>query len=157
MGVHHASEEAFSVNGVVGGCEVFGASQQGANKEENSVFHLKLLGKCYGAMPGVLGGLRICQAWRIESSRAPSILMQRPNPESIHYDDFVQFQKKLHGKIIGLRKAHGYSQEDMTEFELSLRQYQRMEQDPTSIVSIWQLFKMARAYDLDLKDLVDVE
>lgn len=80
--------------------------------------------------------------------------MQRPDPASVHYDDFLKFQRKLSERIIELRKNHGYSQEDMTEFELSLRQYQRMEQDATSIVSLWQLYKLAKAFDMEIEELL---
>ena len=80
--------------------------------------------------------------------------MQRPDPGSVHYDDFLAFQRKLSERIAELRKNHGYSQEDMTEFELSLRQYQRMEQDATSIVSLWQLYKLAKAFDMEIEDLL---
>ena len=44
----------------------------------------------------------------------------------------------------------------MTDFELSLRQYQRMEQDPTAIVSLWQIYKIAKAYGLTINELLDV-
>ena len=82
--------------------------------------------------------------------------MQRPNPDSIYYDDFVQLQEKLCAKIIALRKDHKLVQEDMADYELSVRQYQRMEQEPSSIVSLWQIFKLAKAYDLDVCDLLDL-
>jgi hypothetical protein len=31
-----------------------------------------------------------------------------------------------------------------------------MEQDPTAIVSLWQVFKVAKAHNLDLKQLFDL-
>jgi len=80
--------------------------------------------------------------------------MQRPDPASVHYDDFLEFQRKLSERITELRKTHGYSQEDMTEFELSLRQYQRMEQDSSSIVSLWQLYKLAKAFGMEIEELL---
>ena len=80
--------------------------------------------------------------------------MQRPDSGSVHYNDFLTFQRKLSERIVSLRKQRGYSQEDMTEFELSLRQYQRMEQDATSIVSLWQLYKLAKAFDMELEELL---
>lgn len=87
--------------------------------------------------------------------RAKLGAMQRPDPKSAHYKAFLKFQKKLAERIVTLRKEHDYSQEDMTEFELSLRQYQRMEQDPTAIVSLWQVFKIAKVFDIDVCDLLD--
>ena len=53
-----------------------------------------------------------------------------------------------------LRNNRNLVQEDMADYELSLRQYQRMEQDPQTIVSLWQLFKIAKAYDLDVDELL---
>jgi transcriptional regulator with XRE-family HTH domain len=82
--------------------------------------------------------------------------MQRPNPESVYFEDFQQLQRKLSARIKQLRLERGYKQEDMTEFELSFRQYQRMEQDPSSIVSLWQIYKLAKAFGTDVSDLLDV-
>ncbi|MGB1244812.1 MAG: helix-turn-helix domain-containing protein [Porticoccaceae bacterium] len=82
--------------------------------------------------------------------------MQRPNPDSIYYDEFIQLQEKLRDRILSLRKSRNMVQEDMADYELSVRQYQRMEQDPTAIVSLWQLFKLAKAHDVDIHDLLDL-
>ncbi|EGG92812.1 hypothetical protein IMCC1989_2681 [gamma proteobacterium IMCC1989] len=43
----------------------------------------------------------------------------------------------------------------MTDFELSLRQYQRMEQDPASITSLWQVYKLAQAFGITVDELLD--
>jgi hypothetical protein len=83
-------------------------------------------------------------------------VMQRPNPDSIYYDEFMQLQNKLRVKIILLRKSRDLVQEDMADYELSVRQYQRMEQDPTAIVSLWQVFKIAKAHNLDIHELLDL-
>ena len=80
--------------------------------------------------------------------------MQRPNADSIYYDEFLQLQEKLQKRIVTLRNNRNLVQEDMVDYELSLRQYQRMEQDPQTIVSLWQLFKIAKAYDLDVDELL---
>lgn len=82
--------------------------------------------------------------------------MQRPNPDSIYYDEFIQLQERLRDKLLSLRKARNMVQEDMADYELSVRQYQRMEQDPTAIVSLWQLFKLAKAHNLDIHELLDL-
>lgn len=81
--------------------------------------------------------------------------MQRPDPDSIYFEEFRQFQRKISARIKQLRLERGYKQEDMTDFELSLRQYQRMEQDPSSIVSLWQVYKLAQAFEIDIIDLLD--
>ena len=80
--------------------------------------------------------------------------MQRPNADSIYYDEFLQLQEKLQRRIVALRNNRHLVQEDMADYELSLRQYQRMEQDPQAIGSLWQLFKIAKAHDLDLDELL---
>lgn len=82
--------------------------------------------------------------------------MQRSDPDSAYYKDFSRFQEKLRKKIQTLREEHGYTQEELTDFELSLRQYQRMEQDATTIVSLWQVYKVAKAYGLSIHELLDV-
>ncbi len=82
--------------------------------------------------------------------------MQRPNSDSIYHDEFLQLQEKLCEKIITLRKSRDMVQEDMADYELSVRQYQRMEQDSTAIVSLWQVFKIAKAHNLDLYQLFDL-
>ena len=82
--------------------------------------------------------------------------MQRPNSDSAYYNEFVALQENLCKKIVSLRKSRKLVQEDMADYELSVRQYQRMEQDPTAIVSLWQVFKIAKAHNLDLKQLFDL-
>jgi len=82
--------------------------------------------------------------------------MQRPNPDSIYYQEFIQLQEKLRERILSLRKNRNLVQEDMADYELSIRQYQRMEQDPTAIVSLWQVFKLAKAHNLEVHELLDL-
>lgn len=81
--------------------------------------------------------------------------MQRADPNSAYFEEFQHFQQKLSARIKELRLQKGYKQEDMQEFELSLRQYQRMEQDPGSVVSLWQIYKLAKAFGVDVSELVD--
>jgi len=83
--------------------------------------------------------------------------MQRPNKDSIYYREFVNLQKHIRNKIVVLRKSKGLVQEDMASYEFSVRQYQRMEQDPSAISSLWQLFKIAKAHSLDIKELLDID
>ena len=81
-------------------------------------------------------------------------VMQRPNADSIYYDEFLQFQENLQKRIVALRNERHLVQEDMADYELSVRQYQRMEQDPRAIVSLWQLFKIAKAHNLSIDQLL---
>jgi hypothetical protein len=64
--------------------------------------------------------------------------------------------RKLRDRILTLRKSRDLVHEDMAEYELLVRQYQRMEQDPKAIVSLWQVFKIAKAHNLDLQQLLDL-
>jgi hypothetical protein len=105
---------------------------------------------------GVLLKAPICQGWRV-LSRGIFIVMQRPTPDSVYYEEFMQLQKKLREKILRLRKDKHLVQEDMSNYELSVRQYQRMEQDPTAISSLWQLFKIAKAHNLKINELLDLD
>ena len=82
--------------------------------------------------------------------------MQRPNSDSAYYSEFIELQVNLCKIIVDLRKSRKLVQEDMADYELSVRQYQRMEEDPTAIVSLWQVFKIAKAHNLDLKQLFDL-
>lgn len=84
-------------------------------------------------------------------------IMQRPTSDSVYYQEFIEFQEKLREKILLLRKKRQLVQEDMADYELSVRQYQRMEQDPTSISSLWQLFKIAKAHNLKVHELLDFD
>ena len=95
----------------------------------------------------------VCQAWRHIATEI-LIIMQRPDPKSANYKEFCRLQEKLCERIKSLREERGYTQEDMTDFELSLRQYQRMEQDPGSIVSLWQVYKIAKAFNLNIDELL---
>ena len=83
--------------------------------------------------------------------------MQRPDPDSVYYHEFIELQQKLRDKIVKLRKSRQLVQEDMANYELSVRQYQRMEQDPTAISSLWQLFKIAKAHNLDVNQLLEID
>ena len=74
----------------------------------------------------------------------------------MYYDEFMQLQRKLRARIVSLRKNRNLVQEDMADYELSVRQYQRMEQDPTAIVSLWQIFKLAKAHNLNVHELLDL-
>lgn len=99
----------------------------------------------------------IWQSSRYNFDRVVNNIMQRPNPDSIYYDEFIELQQKLRDRIVLLRKNRELVQEDMADYELSVRQYQRMEQDPTAISSLWQLFKIAKAHNLGINQLLEIE
>jgi hypothetical protein len=41
--------------------------------------------------------------------------MQRPNPDSVYYHEFMQLQRKLRARIVALRKSRNLVQEDMAD------------------------------------------
>ena len=108
------------------------------------------------AKPDVLDKKWIWQSPRYNFDRVVNNIMQRPNPDSTYYDEFIELQQKLRDKIVLLRKNRQLVQEDMANYELSVRQYQRMEQDSTAISSLWQLFKIAKAHNLDVNQLLEI-
>lgn len=67
------------------------------------------------------------------------------------------FKKKLRYKILLLRKNRHLIQSDMANYKLSTRQHQREQQDPTAIYLHWQLIKIAKAHNLDVNELLDVD
>ena len=82
--------------------------------------------------------------------------MQRGiNTDSKYFDEFDLFCKKLRKKILQLRKANGLTQEQMEEFELTLRQYQRIETGETINPTLSNLFKIAKALNISIAQLVD--
>ncbi len=82
--------------------------------------------------------------------------MQRGiNTDSKYFDEFNLFSKKLRKKILQLRKANGLTQEQMEEFELTLRQYQRIETGETINPTLSNLFKIAKAHNISIAQLVD--
>lgn len=83
--------------------------------------------------------------------------MQHVDPESPHYDEFRQYQAKLQQRLRDLRRQHGLTQLDLAECGISPRHYTRLEQDPTRIISIWQLYKIAAYYKIPLSELLQTD
>lgn len=76
--------------------------------------------------------------------------------DSAYYREFTEFSQNLSEKIRMLRKSNGLTQEDMMRFELSLRQFQRIEQNQTSNITLSNIFKIAKAFGIEPKDLLDI-
>lgn len=79
------------------------------------------------------------------------------DPESPYYNDFRQFQKELQGQLRKIRNDHGHTQQDMANTGMSQRHYERMEQDETAIISLWQIYRLAKFYGVSAAELIDVE
>jgi DNA-binding Xre family transcriptional regulator len=76
--------------------------------------------------------------------------------DSQYGESFEQFCSKLRSKINKLRTERGLTQEDMQEFELSLRQFQRIEKGETRNITLSNLYKLSRAFEISVSDLLDV-
>jgi len=76
--------------------------------------------------------------------------------ESVYHAEFQRFTKKLNKRIYELRKENGYTQEDMEQFELSYRQFKRIESGETINMTLSNLFKIAKAFKLKPHELLDL-
>jgi len=81
------------------------------------------------------------------------IIMRGIDEDSRYSVEFTKFTNQLRLRIIELRKRKGLTQEDMQTFELSLRQYQRIEQGETKNITLSNLFKIAKALDVKFHEL----
>ncbi len=78
------------------------------------------------------------------------------NEQSVHYNAFNRFSAKLRRRIIHLRSERNLTQEDMQQFELSLRQYQRIEKGETKNITLANLYKIAKAFKVPISELLDL-
>lgn len=77
------------------------------------------------------------------------------NKDSVYFEEFGRFCAKVRQKILRLRQEKGLTQEQMQDFELNLRQFQRIESGETKNITLANLFKIARAFHVKLSDLID--
>ena len=82
--------------------------------------------------------------------------MRGIDKNSEYFGEFEKLTVRLRSRIIELRKKKGLTQEDMEKYELSLRQYQRIEQGETTNITLSNLFKIAKAFDVSVHDLLSV-
>ncbi|MGK0290905.1 MAG: transcriptional regulator with XRE-family HTH domain [bacterium] len=82
--------------------------------------------------------------------------MRGIDEESRYFNEFSLFTEKLQEKIYLLRKKHKLTQEDMELFEISLRQYQRIESGQTVNITLSNLFKIAKALKIKPSQLLDI-
>jgi len=75
---------------------------------------------------------------------------------SVYFEAFDRFSAKLRSRIIKLRAERNLTQEDMQQFELSLRQYQRIEKGETKNITLANLYKISKALKVPLSKLLDV-
>ncbi|MCH6256092.1 helix-turn-helix domain-containing protein [Puniceicoccaceae bacterium K14] len=78
------------------------------------------------------------------------------NEDSAYYNSFNRFSAKLRSRIITLRGERDLTQEDMQQFELSLRQYQRIEKGETTNITLANLYKISKALKVTPAELLDI-
>ncbi|MCV6604413.1 MAG: helix-turn-helix transcriptional regulator [Porticoccaceae bacterium] len=84
--------------------------------------------------------------------------MKRPIAEQdpLH-PQFREFSKALRQRIAQLRYQRGLTQEDMQQYGLSLRQYQRIESGETENITLANLYRIATAFGLSVADLLNID
>jgi len=92
----------------------------------------------------------------MESYLKGKILVRGIDSDSAYHNEFQRLTKKLKKRIYELRKENGYTQEDMEQFELSYRQFKRIESGETINMTLSNLFKIAKAFKMKPHELLDV-
>lgn len=73
-----------------------------------------------------------------------------------YFSEFERLCAGIRGKILRLRQERKLTQEQMQDFELNLRQFQRIESGETKNITLANLFKIAKAFRVKISELVDV-
>ena len=76
--------------------------------------------------------------------------------ESTYFHEFKLFSKKVRNNILELRKKKNMTQEQMQDYELNLRQFQRIESGETENITLSSLFRIAKAFQITPAELIDV-
>ena len=77
------------------------------------------------------------------------MILGKTQPEQFHL-----FSKQLRQRIVAARRECGLTQEDMMQFGLSLRQYQRIESGETENITLVNLYRIAHAFKVPLSQLL---
>ncbi|MBL1141580.1 MAG: helix-turn-helix transcriptional regulator [Proteobacteria bacterium] len=71
--------------------------------------------------------------------------------------DFERFARKVQKNIKRLRKEKGLSQEDLMDYDISLRTIQRIEQEKEPVnITLLTLKRLSKAFKIKTSDLLDV-
>lgn len=83
--------------------------------------------------------------------------MKNTDSKTAYEKEFERFSKKLQKRIRELRLENELSQEDLMQFELSLRTVQRIEKEGSPAnVTLLTIFKLCKAYGLRPHELLDI-
>lgn len=83
-------------------------------------------------------------------------MMRGIDKDSIFFEEFSDFTEQLRKRIRKIRKEKKHTQEEMMKFELSVRQFQRIESGNTVNVTLSNLYKISKALDIPLHQLLDI-
>lgn len=78
------------------------------------------------------------------------------DPDSKLLPGYNRFRTKLQKRIKDLRDERELTQQHMEKYEINYRTYERIESDINNITTIWQMYKIAKAYDMTISELFDV-
>ena len=84
------------------------------------------------------------------------IVVQGIGPDSAYLKLIQRFAEGPRNRIYELRTENGYRHGDMERFELSYRQYKRIESGETTNMTLANLFKIAKAFKLKPHELLDL-
>lgn len=84
-----------------------------------------------------------------------SVVTRGINPDSKLYPDFVKLAKRIRENIRRLRIEKGLTQEQMQDYEINLRQYQRIEAGETQNMTLANLFKIVQAFKITVAELFE--
>jgi transcriptional regulator with XRE-family HTH domain len=77
--------------------------------------------------------------------------------KSAQTKEFEHYARRVQKKIKALRLQHGLSQEDLLEYELSLRTVQRIEKEGEAAnLTLLTVFKLCEAFGIKPHELLDV-
>lgn len=83
--------------------------------------------------------------------------MANKEPKTAYEKEFERFSKKLQKRIKELRLENELSQEDLMQYELSLRTVQRIEKEGSPAnITVLTLFKIAKAFKIKPHELLDI-
>ena len=83
--------------------------------------------------------------------------MKKTQSKTAYDKEFERYSKKVQKKIKELRKEQGLSQEDLMQYELSLRTVQRIEKDGSPAnITLLTIYKLCKAYGLKPHELLDI-
>lgn len=74
---------------------------------------------------------------------------------SPYFSEFKKLTENIRSNIIRLRNKKGLTQEQMEDFELSLRQIQRIESGETTNITLASLFKISKALGVKLSSIIE--